>query len=398
MSVFVLAVPAAGAGCGGLLQPSCPPPQSAAAPDPGGDVNANVPVPPGGGKLFGFNTNLWWQTSGGKDLVPFEVTRSAKAGAQLIRTTVTWATLSSGPGKPLGPEAVYPRGAVPDASALRQLDELYDRATAAGLRLDLIVNNAPKWASAYAYCRKSFGVYPAGCGPVAQGKRLYPTAAHLQDLSNFVAALGQRYPGAVFETWNEPNLDTGPQAVGGAFAGQMQCAVWQAAKALPVPSTVLSAAFGDFHGDDATRQYMRDFYSTGNGCFDRLSVHTYNEDVHSFGANSPLAVHMQVYRSVRAEEADTRPMWVTEFGFSTAHADGAVSEADQDTLTREEYNKLLSMPDVEAAIVHTLRDAPLPSRSLFPQSDVEYGYGWIHQNGTPKPVYCDFAALAGNAC
>ena len=68
ISVLVLAVPAAGSGCGGLLQPSCPPPPPVSAPDPGGDVNAAIPVPPADGKLFGFNTNLWWQTSGGNDL------------------------------------------------------------------------------------------------------------------------------------------------------------------------------------------------------------------------------------------------------------------------------------------------------------------------------------------
>lgn len=361
-------------------------------------MNAAIPVPPADGKLFGFNTNLWWQTSGGNDLVPFEVVRSAQAGANVIRTTVTWSVLATSPDKPLGVEGVYPRGAVPDDSTLKQLDELYDRATDAGLQLDLIVNNAPRWTTAYAYCKPSFGIYPAGCKPVQQGKRVYPTAAHLQDLANFVTALGQRYPGVTFETWNEPNLDSGPQAVGGAFVGQMQCAVWQTAKSLSVASRVLSAAFGDFKGDDATARYMRDFYSTGGGCFDALSVHTYNAAVHSFGAGSPLAEHMQVYRTARAAAGDTTPIWVTEFGFSTSRSERAVSEADQATLVRDEYNKLLSMPDVQAAIVHTLRDAPLPSRSLFPQSDAGYGYGWIHQNGTPKPVYCDFAELAGHTC
>jgi hypothetical protein len=360
-------------------------------------VSAAVTVPPAGGKRFGFNTNLWWQASGGRDLVPFEVDRSAQAGAQVIRTTITWATLATSADKPLGDQGAYARGTVPAAGALKQLDELYDRATLAGLTQDLVVNYAPRWASAYDYCTPTLWFYPPGCEPVQSGRRLYPTGAHLQDLSNFVTALGLRYPGVVFETWNEPNLDDGPQAVGGAFIGQMQCAVWQAAKSLPQPATVLSPGFGVFNGENATRQYLRDFYSTGRSCFDRLSLHTYNGNSGSFGQSSPLAGHMKVYRDARAEAGDTRPIWITEFGFSTAQARDGVSEADQARLTRAEYNKLLSMPDVDAAIVHTLRDAPVPQHSS--PADPDYGYGWVRQDGTPKPVYCDFTKLVGHpAC
>lgn len=382
---LLLAIPAAAGSCGGLLQPACPPPPPLYpyADDPGGNANANLAVPPPGGKLFGFNTNLWWQTAGGADLVPFEVDNTAAVGGQIIRTTVTWAAFAK-PGEPLGDQGSYPRGQVPSDGALKQLDELYDRATGAGLQLDLVVNDAPKWASAYADCTPVLGIYSSRCAPVAQHKRLYPTSAHLGDLSAFVTALGERYPGVTFETWNEPNLDRGPQAIGGAFAGRMQCAVWAAAKALPAPSRVLSPAFGDFYGASATTAYIRDFYSTGNGCFDDLSVHTYNGSSHDFGAGSPLAGHMKIYRDARAAAGDTRPMWVTEFGFSTARANGAVSESDQATLTWQEYNKLLTMPDVEAAIVHTLRDSSGPS------GDIDTGYGWLRRDNTRKPVYTLF--------
>src|SRR4051794_10152912 len=97
------ALPSVAAGCGGLLQPPCPPATDyTGASDPGGDVNAAIAVPPADGKQFGFNTNLWWQNSGGRDLVPFEVDRSARAGAHIIRTTVTWATFAKSPSSPLG--------------------------------------------------------------------------------------------------------------------------------------------------------------------------------------------------------------------------------------------------------------------------------------------------------
>jgi hypothetical protein len=390
LSAGLLAPSASASSCGGLLQPSCPPPQLYPnAADPGGDANADVPVPPPPGKLFGFNTNLWWQTSGGEDLVPFEVDTSAAAGAQVLRTTVSWAAFATSADQPLGDQAGAPRGQVQGAGGLKQLDELYDRAASAGIQLDIVINNAPKWASAYADCTPFLGFYSSRCEPVADNRRLYPTSAHLTDLSNFVTALGERYPGVVFETWNEPNLDQGPQrpSSGGAFLGQMQCAVWRAAKALAQPSQVLSPAFGDFYSENATRSYMRAFYSTGNACFDDLSVHTYNGDSHNFGAGSPLAGHMKIYRDARAEAGDTRPMWVTEFGFSTARAKGAVSEADQAALVRTEYDKLLTMPDVAAAIVHTLRDSSGSS------GDIEIGYGWTRRDDSPKPVFCLFAGI-----
>jgi hypothetical protein len=388
------------ASCGGLLQPRCAPaPLYPPAPDPGGDAEAAMTVPPAAPKQFGFNTNLWWQTHNGQNLVPFEVYRSAKAGANLIRTTVTWSRFATSPDRPLADDGYYypQRGTVPNAGSLKQLDELYDRATAAGLQLDLVINDAPVWASAYSDCRSILGVYTGRCAVLGTGARLYPTSDHVGDLARFVIALGQRYPGVVFETWNEPNLDRGAQAASGAFLGTMQCSVWQAARTLPQPSLVLSPAFGDFYGEDATRSYMRDFYSTGRGCFDRLSVHTYNGSNQSFGANSPLAGHMKIYRDARAEAGDSAPIWVTEFGFKTGSTDGSVSEQKQALLTGQEYNKLLTMPDVEAAIVNTLRDAPRPGATS--PRDPDYAYGWLRKDGSMKPVYCQFSALAGTpAC
>src|SRR5215208_7066788 len=74
------------ASCGGLLQPRCEPaPLYPPAPDPGGDAEAAMTVPPAAPKRFGFNTNLWWQTRNGRSQVPFEVYRSAQAGTNLLR-------------------------------------------------------------------------------------------------------------------------------------------------------------------------------------------------------------------------------------------------------------------------------------------------------------------------
>ena len=399
------AVGASAADCGGFLQPACPP--APPSPDPGGDAGANVSVPPPAPKLFGFNTNLWWQS----DRMPaLEADKSAQVGAQVIRTTVPWANFDATPGDPV----VEPAGA-----ARARLDALYAEAQQNGIKLDLIIDGAPKWASAYANCEPiAFALWPPGCEPVRDGRRLYPTAAHLQDLQRFASALLQRYPGSLIEGWNEPNFDTGPQAVGGAFMGQMQCAVWRAAKAQPQPAFVLSPAFGVFGGESATRQYLRDFYSTGKGCFDALSVHTYNDDRKELGANSPLAIHMRTYRDARTEAGDTTPMWVTEFGFSTSNAKYGVTESTQRDLTRQEYNKLLTMADVQAAFVHTLRDRGACQLSFAPyctpepdggprdllgplpqMGDLDNGYGWLREDWSPKPVFCLFSSLAGTpAC
>lgn len=402
-ALAILAAAPASAQCGLLGLFPCDtgePPHT--GPDPGGTESPQQPAPPPG-KLFGFNTLLWGQDEG-QWIVDFEVGRAHKVGANIQRTPVDWASLQPArTSPPLGEESSYPRGSVPQPSGLRQLDRLYDALSARDMRLLLIVNNAPKWASPQAHCVPLLGLYFGGCERVRDGKPLYPTEDELPAVTAFARALAERYPGIAIQTWNEPQYD-GPDA---RLAGRMSCAIRAGARAASQPALVVSPSFAKFktsgeRAEDSTRRYLDAYYEAAAGCHDRFSMHAYTRANTHFGANSDLADLMRIFRDIRARHRDTTPIWVTEFGYTTTgqrFGEGmgySFSQEQQAELTGRQYDRLVTMPDVEAAIVHTLRDQPV--KKLNNPNDPEWGYGWLRTDGSPKPVYCAFAARAGGAC
>jgi hypothetical protein len=53
----------------------------------------------------------------------------------------------------------------------------------------------------------------------------------------------------------------------------------------------------------------------------------------------------------------------------------------------------MGMSDIQAVSFHTLRDNPFNNQ---PQSSLEYWYGFLRPDWTPKPVYCYFATASGH--
>jgi hypothetical protein len=109
------------------------------------------------------------------------------AGASVIHTTATWATLA--PTKPASPAD----GSDP-AYHLNDLDELVYQSGLYGLRVMIDINGTPKWAN-------------GGKAP-----NVMPT--RLADLTTFAKMLSTRYNGrsghgtvALWSVWNEPNLE-----------------------------------------------------------------------------------------------------------------------------------------------------------------------------------------------
>ena len=372
-------------------------------PDPGGSEIPKQPAPPSG-KLFGFNSLLWGQADT-QSIVDFEVGRANAVGANIQRTPLDWATLQptrSSP--PLGEESRYPRGSVPHASSLRQLDRLYDALTPRGMKLLIIVSRAPQWASPQAHCVPFLGLYFGDCGPVRDGKPLHPAPQSLPALKAFARAIAERYPGVAIQTWNEPAYD----GMDATLAGQMTCAVRDGVAPVSPRALVVSPSFAKFKtsqtelAETSTRRYLDAYYKAAAGCHDRFSMHAYTRAHTHFGKDSDLADQMRIFRDIRARHADTTPIWVTEFGYTTTgprYGEGmgySFSPEQQAELTGRQYDRLVTMPDVQAAIVHTLRDQPI--QRLADPGDPEWGYGWLRTDGSPKPVYCAFAARAGGAC
>ncbi|MEX2195841.1 MAG: hypothetical protein WD844_11195 [Thermoleophilaceae bacterium] len=374
--------PAAGAGtCGGLLQPKCPPPPPP-APDPGGIESPDQPVP-APGKQFGFNSQLY---RGGAATVDQELGAAQDAGATVHRMPVQWSTMQPNPADP----------PVPEGQATDEIDIFYAEALARGITPILIPFAAPGWATKYRSC----GLLDFTCRHMATtgGLALIPDWPFIDEYETFVHAVKARWPRAIIESWNSPNhyykhptyrgsLDF--TAAPGHFA-RIQCAAYRASKRVN-DDPVLAAGW-------ASRlyvEYVRGVYAAGGAdCWDRANLHAYPGESTSFGAGTNIARVFRDARMLRSQYGDEDPIWITETGYSTS-GPYAVNEATQADGARRLYNRYATMPDVEAVIFHTLRDAA--TEHYTSQEHPEYGFGFLRTNWWPKPVYCHFAGMAGSA-
>lgn len=362
-------------------------PAATPAPDPGGDESPDQPVPPAGG-FFGFNSQLFVTRQGSSAQ---ELDAATTAGATVHRLPAVWRMLQPSSDDP----------PVEDTSTthayLERLDTFYFAALDRGVMPIFIAYWAPVWATKYRGCK----LLDLGCQQIAgSSHKLVPDQPFLDEYQAFVTAVKSRWPRALIESWNEPNLYwNDPQFTGSkAFAATpeqfvaIQCAAYAGSKAVN-DDPVLAAGWAGLR----YKEYLEKVYAAGGQeCWDRANLHTYPGSATELGENTDLAKDFDRTRALRSRYGDDDPIWVTETGYSTT-GELRVSESVQADASRRLYNRLASMPDVEAVIFHTLRDAPLPAYPYNHRYHREYGYGFLRENWTPKPVYCGFAARAGRS-
>jgi len=388
----------------------CPTPFSAcdgrsSAPDPGGQAGRGVVIPPPGGRRFGFNTQLYQRTDS-QGLSPRdEVAYERAVGAQAQRYTIDWRALQPLPSvPPLSAEQAAPLGQVPDpASNLFKHDAIYLELVKHRMTPIIVLFDAPPWATDYGRCAAG----DLRCRSAARSGRLFPNRAHLTQWKDFAAAVAARYPRAVIEPWNEPNLTAfwQPTAPDASHMTQMQCAAYQAVKALPSRNEVVAPGLlvNVRRPQDLSKRYadyMRTMYEHGvTRCMDALSVHTYPNNRLDLGAGSMLASEFRAVRRLRRQFGDRKPIWVTETGSSSFRgalpSQPGLSEAQQASLDTRLYDRLLTMGDVELVLFHTLRNHGFPGQTPAAATrDLEYNFGFLREDLTPKPVYCAFARKA----
>ncbi len=366
------------------------PSAAAQAPDPGGNADAPVPVPPTG-RYFGLNETIGQPTQA---LTTDQLAELASgAGANAIRSVLSW-------------QAIEPERDAWSAGTWRPFDDLYASARAAGLTPILILTNAPSWA------RTLLGKLCL-LGPQCA----YPPRPEMDgEWSQFAAEAARRYPDAIFEVWNEPNLSghwqSGPDPERYA---RLQVVAHDAIKGVNPDATVLSAGFANTgHPDFLSgvvggllgRMGMREFVARAyaapdsiKGHVDALAFHPYpgqistgSTDTPDLGAGSGFARGFAEIRAVRDAAGDTDvPLFVTETGISTQEG---VDRAGQVAATQRIYRKLMTMDDVMGVVFHRLLEA----------QDIqilEAGFAWMRPNTSgppsPWPVYCAFATAAGNS-
>ena len=230
-----------------------------------------------------------------------------------------------------------------DQSIIARYDQAIDTARASGAKVLVFVNGAPRWAS---------------------GSRVPMTRPQSpSDYADFLRFVATRYKGKVsaWEVWNEENTQrfwsTGPSA---ASYVPLLKAAYPAVKAVDPDALVV---FGGVSQNDYP--FIEAAYAAGaKGYFDVMAVHPYpgaNPPESTWYSNGRVAPNAFTgYREVRSSmlaQGDDKPIWLTEFGWSTTTTETwGVTQAQQaDYLTRA-YRVLESDPYVAAAYWYNLRN------------------------------------------
>lgn len=347
---------------------------SLASPDPGGDPNAAVPLPPPLGKYMGFNDDAAHSVHG---LTPPEyVQRAQVAGANLIRASLDWRDA----------EPVLPDLWNEDAWARWQ--ELYGEALDRDLTPMFTIGFAPIWARELDFQQ---------CG----GCR-YPPARFMDgEWAEFAAEVARRFPLAVIEVWNEPNLRNfwAPGADPQRYAELLQIA-HDAIEQVSPSTTVLGGALANVQrtggGHMALREFLDLAYEAGiAGNMDALSFHPYPGGA-DLGANTLFAKSFADVRTVKAAHDDpSTPLFVSEVGASIGAPD-SLSESEQAATLQSLYRRAMTMGDVLGVVFHRLVEPADTS-----QDEWELGVAWLRYDPDrdpppppPREVYCRFAVEA----
>jgi hypothetical protein len=260
-----------------------------------------------------------------------------------------------------------------DSNIIARYDRAVDTALAAGAKVLVFVNGSPRWAS---------------------GSRTSMTKPqNPADYANFMRFVATRYAGRVsaWEVWNEENTtrfwSTGPSP--SEYVPLLKAA-YPAVKAGDPGALVV---FGGVSQNDYP--FIEGAYAAGaKGYFDVMAVHPYpgsNPPEAVWGSNGRIAptafTGFKEVRSSMLARGDDKPIWLTEFGWSTTTTNAAgVSLSQQaDYLTRA-FRLLESYPYVTIAYWYNLRNN-------FWDSDAdswETQLGLMRTDFTHKPSYDAF--------
>ncbi len=280
-------------------------------------------------------------------------------GAKLMRVEVPWSVL-----EPRQPGQL-------DPGALASTDRLMNEAASVGIRVIMLVQSTPCWASSA----------PAsvlrGCNPSRGGQANAWPPRQPAAFAAFVAYLAGRYGHelAAMEIWNEPDQSNeryfaGPEKA--ARYAAMLRAAYPAIKQVNPEVRVLAGAIVGSSG-----AFLRVLYAAGiKGYYDGLAVHYY-----TLTLGALRAIH-----EVQLANGDDTPLWLDEFGWTSCWPRVKIQE-EQPCVTPQVqaaditnvFRALARAPYVAAAILYKLRDSS------------HENFGVLSTNGKRKPA---FAALA----
>lgn len=329
---------------------------------PAGDAHANARHPPGAR----FSTTL---PLGGLNIIgvgprPLQeadraIAQARALHAKVVRTEMPWSVL-----EPLGPHQLEPR-------TLAFVDRLVSDAAAGGIRVIMLVDSSPCWASSA----------PASllnkCRPGRSEEANAWPPTHASTYAAFTAYIAERYGTrlAAIEIWNEPD-----QANQLYFAGPNKArryatilrAAYPAIKQANPKVPVLAGSLVGYNG-----VFLRALYAAGiKGYYDGLAVHFYSLTLAS----------LRSFREVQLANGDTKPLWLNEFGWSSCwprykiqQEQACVTPAVQATNITNLYRSLARTPYIAADVLYKL------------QGSRTEDFGVLNEKGARKSA---FAALS----
>lgn len=334
------------------------------------------------GQEAGMQTHLMWGGVDGSE-VDRQLDMAKGAGATIVRVDVGWASIE------------------PDRKGqysewyLRRLDAVVDKAHARGIKLLLTFWETPCWASTAPETLKQ------GCAGSWWNRDVQRYGpANPSDFADALAYVARRYKGriAAWEIWNEPNDTAYFKASDpvGSYADLVK-AGYPAAKAADPQATILAGSLA--HADYGWTDKL---LARGvGGHFDGWSIHPYS------GPRSPLDrgddawIQASFLRGVPAtrdvllRHGQDKPLWLTEFGWSTCTVRSGGEEwarcidpDTQATFVRQALDQMRSWSYVKAGFYFKLQDTSGNS------GDRNTNYGLLRYDGTPKPAYAAFAAAS----
>jgi hypothetical protein len=308
------------------------------------------------------------ETGVGTDLASPEVTRKTqdRTATALRDVDARWARLIMN-----WTDSVEPSDGLYNPTTLSTFDRAVDLARGAGHKIIVTVQKSPTWAN---------NGLDESVPPVDNS-----------ELAEYMGFLAARYAGEVqaYEVWAEPNhLAAWPRGPNPVEYAWMLRTVSPSIRAADPNAKVL---FGGLSGNDY--EYLEQLYSAMpdiGDYFDVMATHAYVDSGRSPEAawlddNGRIAAGaFSAYREVRATMAahgDTKPIWLTQFGWSTTTLPGlGVSpETQADYLTRA-YKCLEQDPYVEVAAWFSLRNQS-------GDNTWRGQLGMMSRNFTPKPAY-----------
>lgn len=318
--------------------------------------------------------------------VDWQLDRAQAAGAQLVRVDVGWASFE--------PTA---KGQY-DQSYLNRLDSVVSKAEARGIKVLVTVWETPCWASSAPddlkqSCTGSWW---------SRGVQRY-TPTNPQDYADGLAYLVRRYGTRIagYEVWNEPNdaaYYKSPDPIG-TYASLLRTA-YPAAKAANPDATIVGGSLS--YADNVWTQGL---YDRGvKGSFDAWSIHPYTEDRSPLDPGSDQWIKASFIRGVplvhdvMVQNGDNKPLWLTEFGYSTCTVRDAaawqncVDPSVQADWLKQAYNAMASWDYVAVGVWFKLQDTSADT------SDRNANYGLLNYDGSEKLSYAAYrdaaAALA----